>query len=88
MSDILTSIDNDILTITLNRADDGNASTDHMAVELTQIMNTAHEKARLVVLTGAGDVFCRGRASHGGWLGDGGKGGLQVRSLAADGFLQ
>lgn len=65
MSDILTSIDNDILTITLNRADDGNASTDHMAVELTQIMNTAHEKARLVVLTGAGDVFCRGRAAHG-----------------------
>jgi enoyl-CoA hydratase len=65
MSDILTSIDNEILTVTLNRPDDGNASTDHMAVEITQIMNTAHEKARIVVLTGAGDIFCRGRAGHG-----------------------
>lgn len=65
MSDVLTSIDNDVLTITLNRPDDGNASTDHMAVELTEVMNGAHEKARMVVLTGAGDVFCRGRAAHG-----------------------
>jgi len=65
MSDILTSVDAGVLTVTLNRPDDGNAATDHMAVELTQIMNSAHEKARLVVLTGAGDVFCRGRAAHG-----------------------
>ncbi len=65
MSDILTSIENEVLTVTLNRGDDGNAATDHMAVELTHIMYTAHEKARLVVLTGAGDVFCRGRAMHG-----------------------
>ena len=65
MSDILTSLDNEVLTVTLNRADDGNAATDHMAIEITGIMNGAHEKARIVVLTGAGDTFCRGRAGHG-----------------------
>ena len=65
MSDLLCEIDNGILRLTLNRPDDGNAATDDMAAEAAKVLNTAHEHARIVLLTGAGSVFCRGRASHG-----------------------
>lgn len=67
MTDLLTSIDNGILRVTLNRADDGNAATDDMAADITRTLATAHETARLVLITGAGADFCRGRAAHGRW---------------------
>lgn len=67
MSEVLTKIENDILHVTLNRPDDGNAATDDMAAEITAQLRTAHEKARLVVLGGAGDVFCRGRSPLNRW---------------------
>lgn len=66
MSDLLCELDKDgILRVTLNRPDDGNAATDDMAAEMTKAMSTAHERARLVLLSGAGANFCRGRANHG-----------------------
>ncbi len=64
MSDLLCELDGDILRVTLNRPDHGNAATDDMAAEMTAALNTAHERARLVVLTGAGKDFCKGRANH------------------------
>ncbi len=67
MSDILNSLDNGILRVTLNRPDDGNAATDDMAAEITRLLTHVPDGARLVLLTGAGDSFCRGRASHGRW---------------------
>jgi len=65
MSDLLCELDGGILRVTLNRPDDGNAATDDMAAEITSALSTAHERARIVLLTGAGKSFCRGRANHG-----------------------
>ena len=65
MSDILCQLDGAILRVTLNRPDDGNAATDDMAAEIAATLATAHEKARVVLLTGAGNTFCKGRAGHG-----------------------
>ena len=61
----LSQQDGPILRITLNRPDHGNGATDHMATELTRLLNTAAEKSRLVVLRGAGKDFCIGRATMG-----------------------
>src|ERR1700722_20245062 len=57
--------DGPILRITFNRPDACNGATDHMATELTRLLNTAAEKSRLVVLRGAGKDFCIGRAAMG-----------------------
>ena len=66
MSDeIISQQDGPILRITFNRPDHGNGATDHMATELTRLLNGAAEKSRLVVLRGAGKDFCIGRASMG-----------------------
>ena len=55
MSDeILSQQDGPILRITFNRPDHGNGATDYMATELKRLLDTAHEKSRLVVLRGAG----------------------------------
>ncbi|MBM3608510.1 MAG: enoyl-CoA hydratase/isomerase family protein, partial [Alphaproteobacteria bacterium] len=67
MSDILASLDKGILRVTLNRGDDGNAATDDMAAEITRVLNQPPADARLVLLSGAGKDFCRGRASQGRW---------------------
>ena len=64
MSDaILTMADGPILRITLNRPDAGNGATDEMAAQLTHLLLDAGERYRLVVLRGAGDDFCTGRAA-------------------------
>ena len=63
--EILSQQDGPILRITLNRPDHGNGATDYMATELTRLLNSAHEKSRLVVLRGAGKDFCIGRATMG-----------------------
>jgi enoyl-CoA hydratase len=66
MSDqILTARKGPVLEITLNRPQIGNAASDAMAVELTQLLLTAGESAEIVVLRGAGSDFCVGRESMG-----------------------
>lgn len=65
MPDIVSRQDGDILRIMLNRPDSGNGATDEMARELKTQLDSAHERARIVVLSGAGADFCVGRASMG-----------------------
>ncbi|MCC6887605.1 MAG: enoyl-CoA hydratase/isomerase family protein [Hyphomicrobiales bacterium] len=66
MSDeILVKQDGAILRVTINRPEHGNAATDPMALELTDTLAGAADRARLVVLRGAGKDFCVGRASMG-----------------------
>jgi enoyl-CoA hydratase len=64
-TDIVSKLDGGILRITFNRPEAGNAATDDMARELTALVREAHGRARVVVLSGAGDDFCVGRASMG-----------------------
>lgn len=64
MSDaILTKLDGQILTVTLNRPDVGNGVNDAMAVRLKEVLDGAADQARIVVLRGAGADFCLGRDS-------------------------
>ena len=71
---ILTATDGEILRVTLNRPDTGNAMTDDMARELTTILLNAHPGHRLIVLRGAGEDFCMGRDSGRPKTAGGGKG--------------
>jgi enoyl-CoA hydratase len=64
-SDILTARKGPVLEITLNRPQIGNAASDAMAVELTQLLLGAGESAEIVVLRGAGEDFCVGRETMG-----------------------
>ncbi len=61
---ILVQEDEQILRIIINRPDDGNIMSDDMALELTRLLEGSG-KFRLVVLRGAGNDFCIGRASMG-----------------------
>lgn len=61
--DILVRQDGPVLHLTLNRPETGNGVTDEMAAHLTGLLLGADETSRLVVLRGAGDDFCTGRAS-------------------------
>lgn len=54
--------DGPILHVTLDRGAQGNGMTDDMVVELTAILNDAPKTSRLVLLRGAGEDFCIGRA--------------------------
>ena len=65
MPDILTKQDGQILRITLNQPERGNAVSDQMVVELTGIIETADKSSSVVVLRGAGSDFCVGRATMG-----------------------
>lgn len=53
-----------VLEITLNRPEEGNAATDDMAAELTRLLEGAAD-ADFVILRGAGADFCVGRSSMG-----------------------
>lgn len=66
MSEILSRLDGAILRITLNRPENGNMATDAMGHEIIRLLAEAHTRARVVVLDGAGDDFCLGRAGMGG----------------------
>lgn len=59
---ILYEIEENILTITLNRPDHMNAFTIEMAYELIEAFNRASEddEVRAIVVTGAGKAFCAG----------------------------
>ena len=59
--DILDTTDGNVLTITLNRPDDGNGLNDAGIAQLTALLQGAAARARLVVLKGAGKDFCVGR---------------------------
>jgi enoyl-CoA hydratase/carnithine racemase len=62
---ILYQIENNILTITLNRPEHMNAFTVEMANELIDAVNRASEddNVRAIVVTGAGKAFCAGMDS-------------------------
>jgi hypothetical protein len=57
VSDILDQVDNNVLTITLNRPDEGNGLNDQSIGQLTTLLQSAAARARLVVLKGAGKDF-------------------------------
>ena len=59
--DILEQCDGNLLTITLNRPEHGNALTDAHIAQLTALLQGAAARARVVVLKAAGDDFCVGR---------------------------
>src|SRR3982074_2623823 len=63
--EILAKQDGSILRITLNAPDRGNAGTCDNVPQLTRLINSAGEKADMVVLRGAGKDFCVGRAGMG-----------------------
>ncbi len=59
---ILTSVDDGVMTITLNRPERMNAWNEAMAAELSRALDTAEadDSVRVVVLTGQGRAFCAG----------------------------
>jgi enoyl-CoA hydratase len=65
MPDIVTKQDGPILRITLNHPERGNAVTDEMVAELTRLIMGAAATSDIVVLRGAGNDFCVGRAGMG-----------------------
>jgi enoyl-CoA hydratase len=62
--DLLTEQRGPILQITINRPDHGNGMSDDMSLELTHLLDHAHETAEMVLLRGAGADFCIGRARN------------------------
>ena len=66
MDEIIVVLEESTLHITLNRPEHGNGVSDTMAIELTRLIDTAHERADFVVLRGAGPDFCTGRWVTGG----------------------
>ncbi len=60
--EILTARRGEILDITLSNPERGNAASDGMVTRLGDILE-AETEARVVILRGAGDDFCMGRAS-------------------------
>jgi enoyl-CoA hydratase len=59
--DILDQCDGNLLTITLNRPEQGNALNDTGIAQLAALLQGAAARARLVLLKAAGDDFCVGR---------------------------
>ncbi|MGB8623520.1 MAG: enoyl-CoA hydratase-related protein [Paracoccaceae bacterium] len=64
---ILLDIADDVAVLTLNRPQVMNALNGQMRAEITHALRIAEEKARVLVMTGAGRAFCSGQD-----LGDGG----------------
>jgi enoyl-CoA hydratase len=64
--DLIVQHTGDVVEITLNQPERGNAMSDAMIRQLGDIVEAEHEKARLFVLRGAGDDFCAGRFGTGG----------------------
>jgi enoyl-CoA hydratase len=63
--ELISGYKGEILEITINRPDAGNGMSDPMIVELGDIIEREQRNARLIVLRGAGNDFCVGRASMG-----------------------
>ena len=64
-NEIVTAKKGPVLEITLNRPAIGNAASDGMAIELTQLLLNAGANEEIVVLRAAGDDFCVGRETMG-----------------------
>jgi len=60
---VLQSLENGVLTVTLNRPEKLNALTFEMVLELAQAVEEGHANpyARVLVITGAGRGFCAGQ---------------------------
>ena len=65
MPDILSKQNGPVLEITLNRPEHGNGATDEMAVEVTRLIDEAPPSTQVILLRGAGNDFCIGRAMMG-----------------------
>jgi enoyl-CoA hydratase len=65
MPDILSKQNGAVLEITLNRPEHGNGATDEMAVEVSRLINEAPASTQVILLRGAGNDFCIGRATMG-----------------------
>jgi enoyl-CoA hydratase/carnithine racemase len=67
-AELLTDLQNKVLTVTLNRPDRLNAYTGVMRDELVQLFENADrdDSIRVVVVTGAGRAFCAGADLGGG----------------------
>jgi len=62
MAFILSSLDQNILTITLNRTEKYNSFTEPMALELQEVLQKAEsDDVRCVILKAAGKAFCAGQ---------------------------
>ena len=59
-SSILVEKRGQVLVITLNRPEIGNAFNSELIKELTEVFGSVEEEVRAIVLTGAGKVFCAG----------------------------
>lgn len=57
---ILVEKRGEVLVITLNRPEIGNAFNSELIKELTEVFGSIEEEVRSIVLTGAGKVFCAG----------------------------
>ncbi len=64
--DLLVKQSGDVVEITLNQPDRGNAMSDAMIRELGDLIEAHEASARLFVLRGAGGDFCAGRFGTGG----------------------
>ena len=62
MTNLLQNLENNVLTLTLNRPDALNSLTQELLGELGDALEAAatDERVRAIVLTGAGRGFCAG----------------------------
>ena len=64
-NEVLREDKNGVVTFTINRPDDGNKVSDPMATALADLITEAGKTAHVIVLKGAGNDFCLGRAQMG-----------------------
>jgi enoyl-CoA hydratase len=64
-NEVLRESKNGVVTITINRPDDGNKVSDPMASALADMIAEEGQTAHIIVLKGAGANFCEGRAQMG-----------------------
>jgi len=64
-NEITLERDGDVTRITINQPENGNRLSNSMAQELADKVDAAAKDSRLILLTGAGDDFCLGRAQMG-----------------------
>ena len=58
---IALDVRDDVAVVTLNRPDVMNALNAQMRAEITHAVQDVQDKARVIVMTGAGDAFCSGQ---------------------------
>jgi len=64
-NEVLRETNGSVVTFTINRPDDGNKVSDPMASALADLITEAGKTAQVIVLKGAGNDFCLGRAQMG-----------------------